>query len=284
MSVPYADLHTHTTYSDGRLDPAELLAAADAGGLRVMAITDHDTLDGWDAAQEPAAASNVDLVPGVELSVTVGDREVHLLGYGFDPLHAGLRAHLEEFADARRVRAQQMVDKLRARGVDITLAAVHAAADGASAIGRPHLARALVAAGQVDSYDAAFEQYLGQGGPAFVEKTPFPARAALDLLHAAGGIGVLAHPGHWTSGRLLHQLRRAGLDGIEVRHPSHDASLVAYYQRLVHGGGLVATGGSDYHGRPPEEADQASPFGTYGLSRSEWQAIQDLVQPTGTAG
>jgi hypothetical protein len=275
MPACYADLHAHTTYSDGQLAPAALLEKAAARGLRVLAITDHDTLAGWDAARTAAAGGPVELIPGVELSVTVGGQEVHLLGYGFDPFHEGLRAHLEWFADARRERARRMVERLNAHGIELAFAAVQQAAGDAHAIGRPHVAMALVDAGYVDTHDDAFEHYLHQGGPAFVEKPEFPAADALDLLHAAGSIGVLAHPGHWTSGRTLHLLRRAGLDGIEVRHPSHNASLVAYYQRLARDFGLASTGGSDYHGHRPGDEER---LGTCGLNRAEWDAVSDAVR------
>lgn len=281
MAPPYADLHTHTTYSDGQKPPAALLDEAAARGIRVLAITDHDTVAGWAAIHEAAAGSPVDLVPGVELSVTVSDREVHLLGYGFDPFHEGLRAHLERFAEARRARARQMVEKLNAEGIALSFGAVQAAAADTQAIGRPHVALALAEEGYVDTYGEAFEHYIHHDGPAFVAKPQFPAADALDLLHAAGGIGVLAHPGHWTSGRTLHLLRRAGLDGIEVRHPSHDASLVAYYQRLASDLGLASTGGSDYHGHRSGDDEQ---FGTCGLSRAEWDAVGEAVRsahPTG---
>lgn len=280
MAVPYADLHTHTTYSDGQLDPAALLDKAAAAGIRVLAITDHDTVAGWAAAQKAAAGGPVELVPGVELSVTVGDREVHLLGYGFDPAHAGLRAHLAQFADARRERAQQMVDKLNAHGIALSFEAVQEAAGAAQSIGRPHVAMALVAAGHVASHDEAFEQYLHRDGPAYADKPAFPAEDALDLLHAAGGIGVLAHPGHWTSGRTLHLLRRAGLDGIEVWHSSHDAPLAAYYERLGRDVDLALTGGSDYHGHRSGDEER---FGAYGLTRIQWKAVCDAVRIPETA-
>lgn len=279
MPPIHADLHTHTTCSDGQLDPPALLDAADERGIRVLAITDHDTLAGWDAAQQVATGHSVTLIPGVELSVTVSEREVHLLGYGFDPHHDALRAHVEWFAEARRERAQQMVDNLQALGVDVTLEDVRHAAGGAEALGRPHVAMALAAAGHVEAYEGAFAQYLSEEGPAFVAKPSFPARDALDLLHSAGGIGVLAHPGHWTSGRLLHQLDRAGLDGLEVWHPSHDASLVAYYERLARDYGLVATGGSDYHGHRPGDDER---FGTCGLTRAAWQRMRSTLQRVGT--
>lgn len=279
MSAPYADLHTHTLYSDGQLAPAALLEKAAARGLGMLAITDHDTIAGWEAAQAAAARSPVELIPGVELSVTVSDQEVHLLGYGFDPSHAGLRAHLERFTEARRERARRMVEKLNAHGIELSFEAVEQAAAEARSIGRPHVATALVAAGHVASHDEAFEQYLHRDGPAYADKPAFPAGDALDLLHAAGGIGVLAHPGDWTSGRLLYQLRRVGLDGIEVWHPSHDAPLVEYYERLGRDFDLALTGGSDYHGHRPGDEER---FGAYGLTPDQWNAVGAAVRAPGT--
>lgn len=249
-----ADLHTHTHCSDGHLAPAALVAKARQCGLKALAVTDHDCIDGLAEAQAAGARCGVDVVAGVELSVTVGDVEVHLLGYFFDPAHEGLRAHLEAFQEQRRARAARMVERLNALGMPLPFEAVQARAQG-RALGRPHVAEAMVAGGYVETYQEAFERYLSDGGPAFAAKPLFPAREALALLHDAGGIGVLAHPGHWTSDATIMALLRAGLDGLETIHPAHDAALTHYYRQLARDFVLLETGGSDYHGPRPDEAD-----------------------------
>lgn len=249
-----ADLHMHTHCSDGQLAPAALVAKARTVGLHALAITDHDSIEGLAEAMEAGQQHRVEIIGGVELSVTVEAAEVHLLGYFFDPAHDGLRAHLAAFQAARRHRAEVMVERLNALGIPLRFEAVDALAQG-RALGRPHVAQALVAAGFVETYIDAFAQYIGDGGPASVAKPAFPAREALALLHEAGGIGVLAHPGHWTSDRVTMALIRDGLDGIETIHPAHDAMLTRYYRQIVRDFALVETGGSDYHGfRPDDEA------------------------------
>jgi predicted metal-dependent phosphoesterase TrpH len=272
--LPYADLHTHTHCSDGRLSPSALVEAAAEQGIRVLSVTDHDTIEGLAEAGAAAKRHGVQLVAGVELSVTVDGEEVHLLGYGFDPEHDGLNDHLTRFVQVRRERAEQMVARLRTAGVDLSLAAVEDAARHAQAVGRPHVATALVEGGHVDSAQEAFDRFLAAGQPAFVEKPPVPAGDVLALLHDAGGIGVLAHPGHWTPSQRLRRLVDAGLDGIETTHPSHDSYLRDYYRRWAASHDLVATGGSDYHGR--EEPDDTA-FGRLGLSGEEWARLQPAL-------
>lgn len=248
--LPRADLHTHTHCSDGQLSPKALVHKAALSGITALAITDHDCVDGLAEARQAGIQHNVEIINGVELSVTVGETEVHLLGYFFDDEHPGLRAHLAAFMHQRRLRAIRMVEKIKALGCPLRFEAVERQAVG-KAIGRPHVARALVAEGLVESYEDAFERYIGDGKPAFVAKPLVPAAEALALLHDAGGIGVLAHPGHWTADATLMLLIRAGLDGIEVVHPSHDDSLIRYYRQVACDFVLIETGGSDYHGTYP---------------------------------
>lgn len=274
MASTYADLHSHTRCSDGTRAPADLVAHAAERGIRVLAVTDHDTVAGLADAQSAADRHGVRLVSGVELSVSVDGDEVHLLGYGFDPSHAALRSHLDAFVEARAERVRQIVQRLRETGVALTMDAVHDQAPHGHALGRPHVAHAMVAAGHVASVDAAFDRYLSPGQPAFVAKPPVPASDALDLLHDAGGIGVLAHPGHWTPSARLRALVDAGLDGIEVVHPSHDASLEAYYRRWARTCGLLPTGGSDYHGH--RDGDEAR-FGRVGLDREHYEQFAEAL-------
>jgi predicted metal-dependent phosphoesterase TrpH len=266
--MPAADLHTHTICSDGQLAPAALVRKAAGRGLDVLAVTDHDTIDGVAEAQEAGHACGVRVVPGVELSVTTppggdangsaeGGEEIHLLGYAFDPGHEGLRGHLSRFKNVRRERARKMAARLTDLGHPLALADVEAqAASGGTALGRPHVAQALVAAGHAPDTRVAFDQLIGDGKPAFVEKPRFDAAEALALLHDAGGIGALAHPGEWTSDRTVRTLREAGLDALEVIHPSHDDRLTRYWRRRAASYGLRQTGGSDYHGHRAGEDER----------------------------
>jgi hypothetical protein len=267
----FADLHTHTNRSDGTLSPAALVQKAAERDLRVLAVTDHDTVEGVDEATRAAEHRGLVLVPGVELSVTLDGTERHLLAYGFDPGHDGLRAFLDEMQAARRRRAWQMVERLRARGLEVEDEQLRAVIDGPTAAGRPHLAAALVRAGHVSSTGEAFDRYLGREGPGFVAKPEVPAADALAVVHAAGGVGVLAHPGHWTSSADVRALCAAGLDGIELYHRAHGASLRRYYRRLAEGYDLLVTGGSDYHGRT--EAEEAH-LGTIGLNQRRWERFR----------
>jgi predicted metal-dependent phosphoesterase TrpH len=234
-------------------------------------VTDHDTIEGIAPAAAAAESQGVHLVPGIELSVTLDGDEIHLLAYGIDPGHAGLRQHLAAMQEARRERASMIVERLRDHGVEIEDEQLRADIASVHAVGRPHVAAALVRGGHVRTERAAFEQYLGEGKPGYVAKPAFPAADALSLVHEAGGVGVLAHPGHWTSSTQVRRLADAGLDGLETRHPSHDASLRGYYERLAQGYDLLTTGGSDYHGRTRKEDER---FGTMGMTCAEWERFR----------
>ena len=270
----YADLHTHTSCSDGAQGPSSLMADADARGIQVLAVTDHDTVAGVAEAQEAAHARGRECIAGIELSATLEQDEVHLLAYGIDPMHNALQDHLQWMREARRRRAWQMVEHLRDHGLTVPDEALETQLDDTEAVGRPHVAAALVAMGHVDTVRQAFEQYLGKEGPGFVAKPTVAAGDVLDLVHRVGGVGVLAHPGDWMSGRQIRQLVEVGLDGIEVYHPSHRSSLAEYYRRLADGYDLLVTGGSDYHGR--RESDDTH-FGTVGLSKAEWERFRAAV-------
>ena len=267
----YADLHAHTQCSDGHLAPEALVAQAAEQGLQAFAVTDHDTVAGLPAAREAAAARGVRLVSGVELSVAVDGRGVHLLGYGFDPEHPALTDYLTAFTTRRRERLRQMVRRLADHGVDVSSDTVKQHVGTSAAPGRPHLARALAAEGHVEGYRDAFEQYLGTDQPAYVPAPTRPAEEAIVTLHAAGGVAVLAHPGQWMPSPVLRTLREHGLDGIECIFPSHPDYLVEYYQNICRSHDLLVTGGSDYHGR--ERSNDEKSFGEVGLSQKDWNAL-----------
>lgn len=242
------DLHTHTTVSDGVLTPAELVAAAAAAGLHVLAITDHDAM-GAIAEARAAAPPGLTIVPGAELTCHVADREAHILAYGIEPGDAVFAEALAGFAEQRRVRARTIVERLNRLGIDLTFAAVEAAS-GEGTIARPHVAQALVAHGHVGSVDEAFARYLGRGAPAFVRKPTLEPEDAFRMVAAAGGVSVLAHPGTFRHDELIPVLVEAGLQGIEARHTEHSAAHCRHYEAMAAHFGLLPTGGSDFHGTP----------------------------------
>lgn len=237
----------HTRCSDGRWSPAELVLRARDRGLHAVSVTDHDCVDGLEEAVAEGERIGVEVITGIELSVTVGLREAHLLGFFFDPAQPALASHLRSYRDIRLERVTEMVARLDRLGVELTMDDVMHVAGGAI-LGRPHVAEALVRRGHAAFQQEAFDAYLREGAPGYVAKPPFPAEDALAMLHQAGGIGVLAHPGHWTSDAAIKHLVRHGLDGLETVHPSHDYALRQYYRRMARDLGLLETGGSDYHG------------------------------------
>lgn len=249
-----ADLHLHSTASDGLLSPTQLVAQVRDAGLSMMALTDHDTIAGVAEAAAACEEAGIAFIPGTELSVGVGVVEVHMLAYGFNPADPTMQAMLDAFEQRRIGRAEAMIEKLNELGVALSMGAVRAEAAGAI-IARPHLAQALVTAGYSTSVRHAFDQYLSNRGPAYVRKPTLDARRAIEVVHAAGGVTVLAHPGHWMSDRTIHALFHGGLDGLEVIHPSHDANLQEFYRRTASDYGLLPSGGSDFHGRPGDEAN-----------------------------
>ena len=259
MDVRRADLHTHTVCSDGKLTPEELVRKVHAHGIRALAVTDHDSIDAYAAATAAGERLGVEIVSGVELSVTVDEQEIHLLGYFFDVAHDGLNEHLVTFRRRRAERAEQIVALLNRMGIQLAMAEVLVfAKDGV--VGRPHIAQAMVAQGYAASYDDAFGLYLKDYGPAYVPKPLFPASDAIALLRGAGGISSLAHPGTRVDYRTIDRLIKAGLDGIETVHPSHGYVLTRQYKQLTRDRGLIETGGSDYHGFRPEEDENLTRY------------------------
>jgi len=244
------DLHSHTTASDGLLDPAALVHLAHAAGLTTLAITDHDTTDGLAAAHAAAGPLGLAVIPGVEFGCELPQGEIHLLGYLFDPDHPALVAKLAWLRAGRLERGQLMVEKLGALGVPVAWARVQALAAG-GAVGRPHVAQALVETGAVADTAEAFDRYLAWGGPAYVPRRRLDPAEAIGLLHAAGGVAALAHPARIPDlAVLLPRWVAAGLAGLECYYGEYDPPTVDRLVALAQRHGLVPTGGSDYHGRP----------------------------------
>ena len=247
------DLHTHSRASDGTQSPAELVGAAVSAGLDVLAITDHDTAEGWDEAAETAAEVGLTLVRGMEVSTRFRGRGVHLLAYLPDPTYPPLAGELARILDGRDSRVPAMVDRLRGLGIPITTDDVRRAAGDAAATGRPHVADALVSLGAVADRDAAFRQYLAAGRPAYVDRYAARLPDMIGIVAAAGGVSVVAHPwGRHERTSLdraaLAELAGLGLAGIEVDHQDHDAASRAELRSIARELGLVATGSSDHHG------------------------------------
>jgi len=242
----FVDLHTHSTASDGARPAADVVREAHRAGLAGVALTDHDTLDGLAEARDAGRELGVRVIAGVELSAVEGNVETHVLG-----LHlanpAPLETRLVELRTMRLSRAQRIVSRLNELGVRITFDDVMSQAAG-GAVGRPHIARALVSEGWATDLRDAFDRYLGNGRPAFVAKERLLLKDAIAMIHAAGGLAILAHPGQGGTRERIEALVSEGLDGVEVRHPSHSAEDIARLGALVDHFGLTPSGGSDWHG------------------------------------
>lgn len=244
------DLHLHTTASDGRSTPAQLVAEAVAHGIGTMAVTDHDTTAAWDEVSAAARAAGVDCVPGIEITSVHEGRDVHILGYGFDRANLELVAFLADQRADRIRRLREIGDRLARIGVPVDLEPVLNQVDrpAGKALGRPLAAAALVAAGHVADIREAFERYLGEGQPAFIERQGATPVEVVGLITRAGGVASMAHPGKTAKDHLIPALVEAGLPAIEVYHPDHDAAETARYRQMASGLNVLATGGSDYHG------------------------------------
>ena len=264
----FVDLHVHSTASDGSRPPAEVVATAKRAGLSAIALTDHDTVAGIDDATRAGVDLGVRVVPGVELSAVEGDVETHILGLHLSDTRE-LESTLAALREMRRTRAERIVHRLNELGVRIELAAVLEQAAG-GAIGRPHVARAMIAEGWAVDFRDAFDRYLGSGRPAYVGKERLAVVDAIGLIHRAGGLAILAHPAQGGTRERVEAFVRDGIDGVEVRHPSHSSEDIARLTALVDHFGLVPSGGSDWHGA----TDGARTLGTMRVP-AEWLVRQD---------
>lgn len=250
MSVE-VDLHLHSDCSDGQFPPAEVVRQASLAGLKAMALTDHDTVDGLAEAIR-AAPPGLEVIPGAELSSEFRGREIHLLAYYLRYEDGFLSERLEPLRAGRLRRAEQMVVRLNSAGLAITLddvlAAVRSGEDGPMSLGRPHVAEALVKRGHATDMDDAFRRYLRAGQPGFVSKAALPAEEAIQLAHTCGGAVVLAHPALNLSDADVDALIPAGLDGIEVFHPKQNEAQRKRLGAIARRHRILLTGGSDYHG------------------------------------
>jgi 3',5'-nucleoside bisphosphate phosphatase len=258
------DLHVHSTASDGTLPPEGVIEAAHAGGLHLVALTDHDTVAGVPAAAEAARGLGMELLPGIEVSATWEGGEVHVLGYGVDPSHPRLLEHGSWAGGLRLRRMEAMVERLREQGLEITMESVEEAAGvDRESLARPHLARALQAAGYVEHPWEAFDRYIGDEHQAYVPTNLLPVEEAIALVLEGGGVPVWAHPPEEAMDALLPRMRRAGLEGLEVLRPRWGQEKIRRLKRRARSAGLLVTGGSAWHG--PEGAT----LGEFALTEDE---------------
>jgi predicted metal-dependent phosphoesterase TrpH/Fe2+ or Zn2+ uptake regulation protein/rubrerythrin len=270
------DLHVHSTASDGALDPASLAAHLAGAGITTFSLTDHDTMAGTAEAARAAARHGLGFIPGIEVTAVHEGRDVHLLGYGLDASASGLEAFLQRQRTHRVTRVREIAARLAALGcaVDVEPVIEDAARQRGRAIGRPHLARALVAAGHVDSVQHAFDTWLASGRPAFVPRTGVSPRTGIAAIRAAGGVAGLAHPGVTKCEALVPSLVADGLQALEVWHSDHDATASARYLAMAAAFGLLATGGSDFHG---PAAGRVCRLGEVGLPADRFAQLTERI-------
>lgn len=250
------DLHVHSNVSDGRLAPPELVRKAAGLGLKVLSLTDHDAVDGIAPALEAAAGfPDLLLIPGVEISTDLPEGEAHILGYYIDYKSRELGDSLERFRNSRLTRARRMVEKLAGLDIEVDWRRVQEIA-GEGSIGRPHIARAMLEKGYIKTFEEAFNKYLGHGGPAYVERDKMTPEEAVALVLRASGLPVLAHP--FTAGdpeEMAARLKKAGLVGIEAYYKDNTPEQTRDMLKVAKKYGLIATGGSDYHGNDASEVE-----------------------------
>ncbi len=251
--MPGIDLHIHTSVSDGRFSPAEIVSRSAAAGLAVIAITDHDTVNGIAPALQAARAfPSLRVIPGVEISTDIPAGQAHILGYFLDYNDHELQIALEKMRNSRWERARKMVARLEDLGCQIKWERVREIA-GAASVGRPHIARALMEKGYIESFNDAFTRYIGRDGPAYVERDKMTPVQAAELILRAKGLPVLAHPLTVPDPEaMVIELKAAGLTGIEVYYKDYSRDDIDRLLRLSDQYGLVSTGGTDYHGLEPD--------------------------------
>ena len=272
----YVDLHLHTTASDGVLSPSEIVRYAKAKGLQAIAITDHDTIEGLEEGLSEGEKIGFEVIPGIEISAEHSSGSMHILGFFLDIRHPLLNEKLRYLQKARAERNPKIVEKLNRLGIDITFEEVLKASGGGQ-VGRPHFANVLLEKKFVRSFQEAFDRFLKKGAPAYVDKLRFTSKEAFHFINEAKGVAVLAHPntlgmeGYSGLEKLILQLVEEGLKGIEVYYPEHSSSEVAQYKTFAERYGLLATGGTDYHGMEKNGLD-------IGVGRGEMKLPYSIVE------
>ncbi|MGE5630895.1 MAG: PHP domain-containing protein [Caulobacteraceae bacterium] len=242
-----ADLHIHTSASDGLFSPEEVVRWAGLKRMKAIAITDHDTINGIDPAIEASVKYNIEIIPGIELSTIYEEKEVHILGYCIDYKQEWFLEMLAKIQNSRYERASKIISKLNIMGVNITLDQVERIAED-GILGRPHIARAMIDNGYISNIKDAFKNYIGKGCPAYVERYKLSSNEAIDIIKKLGGVSILAHPGLIRNKSYIGKIINLGIDGIEVYHSKHDEETSRNILAIANSRGLLITGGSDCHG------------------------------------
>jgi predicted metal-dependent phosphoesterase TrpH len=276
MSAGYVDLHLHTTASDGVLRPSEIVKYAKTKGLRAIAITDHDTVEGCEEGLAEGERIGFEVIPGIEISAEHSPGSMHILGFFLDINHPLLTERLKYLQKARAERNPKITEKLNQLGIDITFEEVLRASGGGQ-VGRPHFANVLLEKKVVRSFQEAFDRFLKKGALAYVDKFRFTSKEALHFINEARGVAVLAHPntlgmsGYSELEKLVLQLVDEGLQGIEVYYPEHSREEIGQYQSLAERHGLLTTGGTDYHGMEKNGLD-------IGVGRGDMKLPYSIVE------
>ena len=269
-----ADLHIHTNFSDSTLTPQEVAEESYAAGLSCISITDHDTIDGIYPTQLATRKCGVEVIAGIELSSSFNDKDIHILGYLIDFHNETLNSELSLVQDARVERMREMIEKLKTLGMgDINLEEVCALSQSKS-VGRPHLASVLFKKGLVSSLREAFDKYLGEGCPAYVEKYKITPAKAIELIRQAGGVAVLAHPMITGRDELIPAFVEAGLQGIEVYYPNYSNNTISFYEGIARKYNLIMTGGSDAHGKAKDNTFIGKIKISYGIVQQLKEAVK----------
>lgn len=267
-----ADLHVHSIHSDGNYNVSELINKASERGIGILSITDHDSLEAYQKSYPEALDLGVDLLRGIEISTGLFDKEIHLLGYFIDPENRALGEALLFFKEARLSRAENIVSNLNKLGLQIGMEDVLKQSNG-SPIGRPHIARAMLELGLIGGFYQAFDKYLGDNAPAYVKKALIAPEAAIELIHQAGGLAFLAHPGNIKE-ETLNSIIGSGIDGIEVIHPSHNHQQQKFYRTIAAEHHLLESGGSDFHG--DKKGDEVN-LGKYYISSLKVENMKQML-------
>lgn len=254
ISQASSDLHLHTSQSDGKFTAKELLEKVNNVGLKCISIVDHDTVNSIAEAVKLGKEMDIEVIPGVELSTTLGDLDVHIIGYFIDYKNENLLQHLNMFREERLKRAKRIIDKLHKLKIPLDFEIVLAQAQDA-AVGRPHIANAMVEYGFVSSYQEAFNQYIKNGGPAYEAKYSFSPKQAISLINKCGGVSFIAHPGCYLNEDAISELIKMEIDGIETVHPGHTPQTTESLKKIASTYFLLESGGSDFHGGLRDDED-----------------------------
>ncbi|MDP1853455.1 MAG: PHP domain-containing protein [Candidatus Omnitrophota bacterium] len=274
--MKFADLHTHTTFSDGTSTPYELIKLAKDNGLSAVAICDHDTIDGIFPAKEAAGETGIEIIPALELSAEHNNAEVHILGFLIDYEDANLLSRLKKMRQDRVSRMHEMVEKLKSQGISINVDKVFRLA-GAATVGRMHLARILHVEGFVSTLQGAFNKYIGEHRPAYVSRFKLTPKEAIELVLSAKGIPVLAHPYILNNDKVIEEFSGYGLRGIEAYYPEHLPSVTKHYEEVADRLNLIKTGGSDFHGAIKPQ----NPLGRVKVPYSVVEELKDAKKKLG---